>query len=152
MGYYSEWRAHLRAEVGAAWPEVVGNGIYDALELLLIPFERKAGTAPIKLPLCVLDIDRRADPSWGAGATHEAFDTAIYRVMKNDDDLDAAEERLIVLQRRLYTVRMPLGFLTAWPGTSFSMRLPLNQYFLSTGKPFWAGAVVARYVLGETSG
>ena len=152
MAYYADFRAALRAEIGAAWPEVVGHTIYDAIELLAIPFERKAGGGTPELPLCVLDIDRRADPTWGADATHEAWDVAIYRVMKNDDDLTAAEEALTVLQRRLYNNPLPLGFLTAWPGTSFSMRLPLNQYFLSTGKPFWAGAVLPRYVLGETSG
>lgn len=145
--YYADLFAAVREAVVAVWPETAASGVYQGVEIGQIPFERKAEDD--ELPFAIVDFDLVESGEWGIQNAVDDGLVTIYRVASRDDDLDSLVEELEALRTRLYSVALAEGQVRDYPSLSFGAGLPLNQFFLVTQRPFWAGAVRARVIVGE---
>lgn len=145
MAYFADLLTGLRAGIATAWPEVKAAGIYEARQLATIPWEDKAGS----LPLAVIDLDL-GESEWPAAVEGDAGTATIYYVCGTSVTADALWAKLEALRAQIgpdgtdLTAGQVLG-----TRLTCSLNLPVNQYFLNTGKPFYAGALVARLIIHE---
>ena len=147
--YYPALFAAVREAIAAAWPECVPSIIWHRTELLSVPFESRVDA--MRLPLAVIDYQLLPSPLWGLQNDAELGPVTIWRVQERDDDLDSLVAKLELL--RTYVRENGLNYpasgaqLREYPLLEFSIPPDLNQYFLSTQKPFVAGAVMLEEVL-----
>ena len=146
--YYASLIAATRSAVGAAWADVLANGIYHAADVARIPFDEKADRS--ELPIAILDFDMRPS-DWGAGNDTEEGTVTVYRVYRgeNDSDLAAAISKCETLRNQLWPNGLTTGQLLEFPAISWSMALEVNRYLLLSNRPFYAVAVIARVTVGE---
>lgn len=144
--YYAPLLAALREAIGAAWPEVVANGIFRPQEFALLSLQDRVGA----LPVAVVDVELRPTGQGGAANSAEVGEIYIYRIEELDPaGFEELEASLQLLQTRLWTVALDAGQVMALPRLSTSMNLPLNQYFFANKRPYWAGAVVPQVLIGR---
>lgn len=136
----------VRAAIATAWPDVVAGGIWHAVEIQRIPWERLAAD---RLPCAVMDFDLRPAADWGAANAAEDGPVYIYYVAPDSTSLETLVGKLETLRTQLYTTDPSATQVAEYPRISFGADLPINSYFIRTAKPFLAGAVVARLVAGE---
>lgn len=142
--YYVGLITAVRSVVGTAWADTLTGGIYNANETATIPFEDLAGS----LPLAIMDFDSR-EGEWAADAPTEEVEVTVYRVVADSENVEALIAKLETLRDSIYDTGFSVGEVVGYPRVSWSINLPLNQYFLSTQKPFYAGAVMVRVLMEE---
>jgi hypothetical protein len=149
--YLDELRSALVSRVLFVWPEVKANGIYRSRELARIDWTQKSAS---DLPLCVLDFDPVPATEWGLTPRADTVTVSIYRVVGDSESSATLLEKLEQLRLALWpddgSNPLAYGQVLEYPAVSDSMDLPVNRYFLMTAKPCYAGAVVARVLMGET--
>jgi hypothetical protein len=142
----------VRAAVGAACTETKANGIYFGLQIGRVPLERKAAAG--QLPLVILDWSPREGTEWSIDGQIDDGDFYIYFVTDDSDaDADTVPELIAkaeAVRDRLYGTGLTVGTaqVIGYPRVSASHTLPLNQYFLLTGRPFHCVACIARVIAG----
>jgi hypothetical protein len=145
--YYAPLMAALREAIGAAWPDVVANGIFRPQEFALLALQDRVGD----LPAAVVDVELRPSAEWGRTNDVEDGEIVIYRIENLDPaGFEDLEETLQLLQTRLRDVALDMGQVIGLPRISTSMTLPLNDYFFQNKRPYWAGAVIPRVIVGQT--
>lgn len=140
---YADLLEELRAIIAAEWAEVIPNGIWRTNELLRISFDQT------NKPLAVIDLDFRSYDGMAADDRAERGPITIYYVVHNSSSIDDVEAKLEGMVNRLHEDRASYSF---WQETnasqSTSIRLPLNEYFIASQQPYWAGAVIIDCVTG----
>lgn len=152
--YIPELRDAIRTLVNTTWADVAENGVELAREIARIPFEAKAAAG--ELPFVVLDFHGVPSGEWGISNRADVFEVTIYRVNDLSEDADELMDNLELLRTALWpdtgdAETLSVGQVIEYPQITDSPALLMNQYFLNTGKDFYAGAVIARVVVGETA-
>jgi len=92
---------------------------------------------------------------YGVANRAEVVTTTIYRIVgpADVDDVTGLIEDLEAFRSALWpddrSNPLTAGQVEEYPTISDSMNLPVNAYFLNTAKPFYAGAVIVRIIIGE---
>lgn len=150
--YLNALRDELIELVGDTWADVVPNGLYRSRELVRIDWDKKAAAG--EFPVCVIDLDAQPSSEWGMANRVDAITVRIYRVVHDAESADALIENLEALRTALWpdgaTEALTTGQVIEYPQVSDTMETTVNKYFLSTGKPFYAGCVVVQVVAGES--
>lgn len=149
--YQNDVRSALVAVVNSVWTDVRVNGIYRAQELARIPWETKASAN--QLPICVIDLEPTPTLDYGMANRSDTITATIYRIVKDSEDHPSLMLKLEALRTALWPDSNfnPLneGQVMEYPTLSDSMNLAVNDYFLKTAKPYWAGAVIVQVQAGE---
>lgn len=144
--YLEDLRAALVTVINATWDDL--TAINHPQEMARIPWEQCA------FPLCVLDLDPVPSPEWGIGNRADLVTVTINRVIRDSESRGALLENLEALRTALWpdngTEPLAAGQVLDYPAVTDTMNLPVNQYFLAAGRPYYAGAVVAKILIGET--
>lgn len=150
--YYASLFDTVRDVIGSAWPDVPANGIYDAIALATVPFKEKATSGALPLAM----VDYRLESSGELGVVNRVDEgiLSIYFIAKNTTRVTDLTTRLETLRNLLWpdvpTDPLSPGQVMEYPSVSWSMDLALNDYFLRTMQPVWAGVVMARIAVGYT--
>ncbi len=145
-------RTALRKRVAQIWPDCATGGIYTStMRFARVMFEDKTSV----LPVAVLEFNLLPDTEgqWGGDAIVDKGEVTIYRIAADSED----EEELLENLERLRVSLMdsdPVYINTTvqcidQAQVSDSMQLPINQFLLTTQRPFVAGAVIVRVVVGD---
>lgn len=151
--YHADFWSALVEVIGDTWPEVKPNGIYRAREMARIDWEKQVKQRGF--PLCVVDMAPLPSSEWGVANRAEEFTVTFYRIVgPNDaDDAIALTEALEAFRSVLWpddqSNPLARGQVIEYPAISDSMTLPANALFLRSTIPCYAGAVIARMVVGE---
>lgn len=151
---WTAYRTSLRAAVGAVWPEVLpdngGGGIETHAQAERIPLEATdAPFAAILLPAAV------RSEEW-SGLTNDAFlqDVTFCYVARLDQVTDMEEhvaERCRTLERFLRGTGLSHGQFLWAISQDAGAENAVNAVILDKQKPFHAGALTARILVGETN-
>lgn len=133
----------------ATWTDVPVNGVYRASELAAISWDTRS------LPLAVLD-HKEIRGEWGMTNRTSEHIIWCYYVHGDVTTPDGRNTKLEALRSAFMPDAQtnPLGSngqVLEWPLVDDSAELPVNQYFLTTGKPVWAGAVILHCLAGVTT-
>lgn len=153
--FHVNLRTAMRKRVAQVWPDCVTGGIYTStMRFTRVMFEDKATS----LPCAVLELNLQPDVNgrWGADNIVDEGEVTIYRIVGDSED---EEELLANLER------MRKSLLDSDPiyidaqaqcidqaAISDSFNLPINQFLITTQRPFVAGAVIVRIVAGDDEG
>jgi hypothetical protein len=148
MAYLVSVIQALTSAIGAAWPECKANGVYHVLQAARLTLDLKVENGA--LPFAVIDWDLGPAAEWGLVNRVDDGEVVLYRVADDSEGLDTLVRKLEALREVLWNTDISPGQIVEWPAVSFSLDLPLNDYFLRTQRPFSCGAVVCRLVVGET--
>lgn len=148
---YTPFLTALRAKIGAAWPEVVANGIYQDVQLARIPWEKKVEAGG--LPMVYFEYDLRDDPGWGLVNRSPSGPVYIYYISSDATLIEPG-----ILGGKLETLRALLwddglagmGQVLTNPDLSIALALPPNAYFAQSDRPYWCGCLMFRVLIGET--
>ena len=142
----------LRARLATVWPEAIKHGSYHAAQIARVSFEEKARRGEV--PFVAFDMQMRRSMRGGSANQVKEGPVAIYYVVTDDVLLeDTLITKLETLRASLFgptATDLDYGQVMADPDISFSLELPLNQYFLNSQRPFLGGAVIAQMLGGET--
>ena len=147
---YTPFHDALRSAISTAWPEVVANGVYLDVQLAHFPFERKADAG--QLPLSYIEYALQDDERWGLANASESGPCSVYYICKDSTLVESG-----VLGTKLEALRAQIrsgdlgtaAQVLNKPQCSVSANLPPNRYFAMSQRPYWAGAVTFRVLIGE---
>jgi hypothetical protein len=147
--YLVSFHDALRVTIGAAWSETKANGIYRDVELARnTSLQTKAEAA--QFPFAVFSLDL-SEGDWGlTNHAHEGTLTVLY-VADDSVSLDAMIAKLEALRDQLWPqANLTVGQVLDYPRVVESVASPaLNEFLSAVQRPFLAGGVQCRVVVGE---
>lgn len=154
MNYLSLIQA-LRIAIKVVWPECEPNGVYLSVQLPRVPFEVKSQNG--ELPIAVIDMQMTTDENWGGYTNRVKSGTVVLHYIHNDSITieDGIIQKLQDMRSYLFpeardgTNNLEYGQVVADPDLRFDLGMPVNQHFITQGRPFFSGCVIARVVAGE---
>ena len=150
--FHVNLRAALRKRVAQVWPDCVTGGIYTStMRFTRVMFEDKVAS----LPCAVLEFNLLPDTAgqWGGDAIVDQGEVTIYRIVADSEDEEELLDKLEQLRVSLVNTDPVYVNTTAQcidqGQISDSFNLPINQFLITTQRPFVAGAVIVRVVVGD---
>lgn len=149
--FHNNVRAGVRKRVSQVWTDCVTGGIYTStMRFARVLFEDKVAS----LPVAVVEFNLLPDTSgrWCGDAIVDEGEVTIYRIVNDSEDEEELLEKLELMRRALIDTDpfyIQAAQVIDQPQISDSMQLPINQFLLTTQRPFVAGAVIARIVAGD---
>jgi len=141
----------VAAIIGAAWPEVVANGIYLPGELGMINWDDKAGNGDLPLVLMTSHFQPDRSGQWGI-TNYVWMDTMVIAwVHHREWDFSVLGAKLVTLMDKLVETPLASGERVRTPYPVYDMDVPINGYFVQTGRGFWGVGVAFESIFGVTS-
>lgn len=150
---WTTFRTGVRTAIGAAWPEVLpgasGGGIPTVGRIERLSLEG------IRLPFASVDYGT-AEETDEYGITNQSYliNTGIYYVIHIDQSNDYEEvvaAKLETLEDYLLTTGLPTGQVIRVTVQDVTPNDRVAMLILDKQKPFYAGAVTAQALVGETN-
>lgn len=135
--------------MGAAWPEVVANGIWPVGRIERVSLEQ------IAVPFASVEYGRPQDTD-RYGITNQSYliNTSFYYVFQVDlvnDYEEVAAAKAEALEDYLLATGIATGQVLRVMSQDVTPNDPLMALVLDKAKPFYAGAVVAQILVGESN-
>jgi hypothetical protein len=147
MAVYSGVHAALKSIILEVWPEAATNGVYHSFTIATVSWESQAQAG--KIPLAVVEYDLRSSGDGPASLRRFEGEVLVYFCADKGISPDVLFGKLEDLATHVgwggdthsaltnaYAEVLPLQ-----PWIDFSPHLLVNQHFLSSGRPFYCGAV-----------
>lgn len=142
--YLEDLRTGIITVINATWPDL--TAIDHPQELARIPWERAT------FPRCVLDLNPVPYHQGARTAREDLVTTTISRVMKDNETRAELLEHLESLRLAFWPDNRSHPVTDAqvmeYPQVTDSMALPVNSFFLNSGRPYYCGAVIVKIRAG----
>lgn len=142
----------IRARIASTWADVLPNGIYRDLELAeFTNLSKKAEDA--ELPFAVFQHVGREGTEWGLTNRVTDGQLIVIRVAADSETFDQMLVKLQLLRDALYASgSITPGQCVNYPDVMERVNSPiLNSFFANTQRPYRAGGVMCRAIVGETA-
>ena len=141
----------LADAIGAAWPETVENGVYLPGELGFVAWDDKVRAG--ELPVAVMTSNPRADTSGVWGITNYVWlDTVTLSYVQHRDWVNRnMTEKIRTMLNQIVNADLGLGQRLGTPIPVYDLSLPVNQFFVATGRALWSFGVQIEVMVGMHS-
>lgn len=141
----------LRASICIPWSEVADTGVWEDTQIEDVPF------GDLLSPYVAILVNGLEEADWGADAqTYECL-VEIWRFQPSQGEGYSAQfgatevrAKLEILRDYLWTNELAVGQMLTIERLDWSSLLAPNVYFKSFERPFSAGMIAARMLVGES--